>query len=375
MAIEDLIYQLGSGQQDTTLRDQRVRESQQQMAQGKEKFGFEMESARQTKQDQDAIDAIQRMSASNKDYAANLRRGGYHEKAQEIEKVDSEYKKNMSTWSKEERIAGNNQSKFMGALMSDVNNQPSYDAALDVFRTKYPDAKIDDDFPEEFQPYFVQMLTTMGKSAHEMVLEDQAAEGLDIKREALDVQREKIEERTARTETKRVTGLRNKISDDDDVINRIQGVIDKVEENPSAIGLRGWAKKQIAKAAGTVGLESVEEWVESEGDIQTEARVNMLTGVLIPYVTGDTSGRYSDKDMERVEEVNEGIKIYTTARRVKATAEELKDIIQQGQINAQRLIDDPDYDVNQPEATSTGKAGDEETKRLERSRSYYMRPK
>lgn len=194
------------------------------------------------------------------------------------------------------------------------------------------------------------------------------------KERQLDIEAQKVTAKDTKAETKRADELRDRITNDNMVLSRLKDVITSVEANPNAIGMTGWVKKQTATIAGQLGFPVVEEWAETKGDIQTRARINMLAGVLIPYVTGDTSGRYSDADMKRVDEINEGKNLLTTPRQITETASEVIEIIKRGQVNAKQLLVNPNYDVNQPAATATGEAGARNS-RIEKSRSYYMRPK
>jgi hypothetical protein len=396
MALVDLMYNLGSSQRDTTLQDiERQKEKREQI-----KFAQEQEERKSLKDireeysanktnsnsnditsntpqkgnpglmsgentnEQSMIDkqklidtpvtkGIRMQSSNSTEYADLLEKRGFPEKAEKVRKLRSEYMKNMAEKTKQDRENADQEMEFTANLFRNVESKPQHDAAWDVHDKMFPDSDLHENFSPNNWKENTEMIQSFGLTAKDSRMSDYQERQATTaeKRLTFDEKKLGLKEKTNIEKTKKQ--YKEKLEQDDEVLRRLNNVLTKVQENPNAIGLRGWAKKMLAKGFGTIGLNAAENWIETEGDIQTEAGVNMLTGILIPYVTGDTSGRYSDKDMERVDEINNARELYTTPRRVTATIKELMNIIRQGRINTKRLMDNPDYDVNSPEATAT----------------------
>lgn len=136
---------------------------------------------------------------------------------------------------------------------------------------------------------------------------------------------------------KNISDINRQTGNDLETINALEELIPLIEKTPEAVGLVGGAAESIAGVVGQFGEtgEYISELVESDDAIEVRTGLRMLTGKLIPRVLGDTSGRYSDKDMERVEEVRGGLKAMRNKRQtVKALNVVLK-AFKNGQIRDQ----------------------------------------
>jgi len=134
--------------------------------------------------------------------------------------------------------------------------------------------------------------------------------------------------------------LNDQISNDDMAITSIQKVIKGLTENPYAVGFVGNAGELIAGLVGQFGETGriMSQQIQSTDAQQVRTGVRLLTARLISRVTGDKSGRYSDKDMERVDEVNNALKNLTSLPQALATLQKTMEIIQSGrEYDMQRL--------------------------------------
>ncbi len=119
---------------------------------------------------------------------------------------------------------------------------------------------------------------------------------------------------------------------DDLALGSIDEVIKGLTANPGAVGLRGAIGENLAGLAGQFGDPGrmMAENLQSGDEHKVRTGIRMLTGQLIPRVTGDTSGRYSDRDMERVDAVNRGLNLMTNVDQALEALNVVREAIENG---------------------------------------------
>jgi len=114
-----------------------------------------------------------------------------------------------------------------------------------------------------------------------------------------------------------------------------------VAGNPTSVGLPGAGKKYLNIALGTVDdlfdTNLYQDWGDPAAD-ETRAKLQMLVGKLVTPITGDTSGRYSDRDMQRVEEAMQGLKTATHSRAVIQHLATIRDVIEMDRAHYESLL-------------------------------------
>jgi hypothetical protein len=137
-----------------------------------------------------------------------------------------------------------------------------------------------------------------------------------------------------------VTELNRQLRNDNEAIDSIQKIIAGVEAHPGAVGFKGAAGEFTAGLVGQFGAvgDDISLMMESDDESQVRAGLRMLTGVLIPRVTGDTSGRYSDRDMERVDAINRGLKATSSKRQTINALKTVLEVYKKGRIQTQKSL-------------------------------------
>jgi hypothetical protein len=147
---------------------------------------------------------------------------------------------------------------------------------------------------------------------------------------------------------KNIGELNTQAANDLETINALEQLIPLVEKTPEAVGLVGEVAEAAAGLTGQFGEigEEISEMIESDDAIEVRTGLRMLTGRLIPRVLGDTSGRYSDKDMERVEEVRGGLKLMRNKRQTVKSLSIVLQAFKNGQIRDQFALSNGRYPTN-----------------------------
>ena len=99
-----------------------------------------------------------------------------------------------------------------------------------------------------------------------------------------------------KSELQKSTITRNK------TLGLLKEAISAYEKNPQAAGIFGSVAETMSGLAGQVPGslgKGIANYLDEGGEItDTRTLGSMITGKLIPTITGDTSGRYSDRDIE-----------------------------------------------------------------------------
>lgn len=137
-----------------------------------------------------------------------------------------------------------------------------------------------------------------------------------------------------------ITELNRQLQNDETAIGSIKNIIEGVERAPGAVGVRGAVGEIAAGLTGQFGVvgEDISRMIESDDEAQVRAGIRMLTGVLIPRVTGDTSGRYSDRDMERVDAINRGLKPTSSKRQTINALKVVLDVYEKGNEKTKAML-------------------------------------
>lgn len=137
-----------------------------------------------------------------------------------------------------------------------------------------------------------------------------------------------------------ITDLNRQLKNDEDAIGSIKSIISGVEKSPGAVGFVGAISEVAAGLTGQFGAtgEQISLMLESDDESQVRTGMRMLTAVLIPRVTGDTSGRYSDRDMERVDDVNRGLKPTSSKRQTVNALKVVLDVYERGYKKTQERL-------------------------------------
>jgi hypothetical protein len=137
-----------------------------------------------------------------------------------------------------------------------------------------------------------------------------------------------------------ITELHRALEKDKAGIVELNDLIDKVEKSPGAVGIRGALGETTAGLIGQMGPlgEEIAGYIESDDEIEVRAGLRMLTGKLVAAITGDTSGRYSDKDMELVKEVNRGLKLSSSKVQTIGALKKVRDVMERGKQRGQEML-------------------------------------
>ena len=137
-----------------------------------------------------------------------------------------------------------------------------------------------------------------------------------------------------------ISKLTQQLSSDDTTLEMVRNVITGIEKNPQAVGWLGNTKELAAGLTGQFGGtgQDIAQMIESNDEIQVRAGLRMLTGMLVPRVLNDTSHRYTDKDMERVEKVNTALRNVTSPRQAIENLRVVEDVIMNGKKKTLQML-------------------------------------
>lgn len=248
--------------------------------------------------------------------------------------------------------------KIVGAVMEDATKE-TYSEKRDMLNKYIPGSPILSTLPEEFDQEYLSGLSDASKTSHQVALERIGQEKVDVQREKMQLTKQDRIIKNRRLTAK----YQEQVVDDTELLKRLGDTTKLIKENPTSVGAIGALKNSIAGMVGQLGAPGrwAETLIQSEEDIQVHGGIALLDGILIPRVLNDTSGRYSDADMDRVREINSGREWIKSPRQTVAMLDELIEITKRGRENTKKMIADPAYDPNYPTkeapetATATGK--------------------
>jgi hypothetical protein len=137
-----------------------------------------------------------------------------------------------------------------------------------------------------------------------------------------------------------ISKINQQIVKDDTTLEAVRNVITGIEKNPQAVGWLGNTKELAAGLTGQFGGtgEDIASMLESNDEIQVRSGVRLLTGLLIPRILNDTSGRYSDADMKRVQEINSALQNITSPRQAIQNLKMVEQVIINGQQSSMKML-------------------------------------
>lgn len=141
-----------------------------------------------------------------------------------------------------------------------------------------------------------------------------------------------------------ITQLNKDVQTSQQSVAAIDSALQAVKETPEAVGFIGSARVRTAdfletvKQAGVPIPSDLAETIAPNEMIDTRGKLKLLTGTLVPIVTGDTSGRYSNFDMQMALEINTAVQNVTSARSAVVLLERLKTIMNNGSQNADIML-------------------------------------
>lgn len=122
-------------------------------------------------------------------------------------------------------------------------------------------------------------------------------------------------------------------------ISRGKEVINLIDKNPGAVGVPAEISRTLADTVSMIGgsigmrqtdLKSIHDQIWSGDKEKTYTAIRAFTGALVPVVTNDTSGRYSDTDLERAKEINNAANLISSPHTAKAALGSLVEIMENG---------------------------------------------
>lgn len=146
------------------------------------------------------------------------------------------------------------------------------------------------------------------------------------------------------------TDIQRQLLRDDKAIDQLDTVLNRLKGDPGkgippmvgATGARGWSSDFLAGIAEQLpGVgDHVAELLNSTDVAEVRAGMHLLLGAMVPYVTNDDSGRYSDRDIQLVKQVNRGLSPLSSHQQTIAALETVRDVIARGRVRtAARLRD------------------------------------
>jgi len=157
-------------------------------------------------------------------------------------------------------------------------------------------------------------------------------------------------------------------------INNLKKLIDLSKKTPEAFGSVGAGAEVISGIVGQFGQagEDISRMIESDDAQEIRTGYRMLTGQLVPVITGDTSGRYSDRDVKMVERVQKGLGLIDNKRQAINAMETVLTAFKNGQIRDQFALEHGRYpseaEFDQLQAEQKGKK--KETKQKSATGDY-----
>lgn len=144
------------------------------------------------------------------------------------------------------------------------------------------------------------------------------------------------------------TELQRQIQRDDEALAQIDTVLGQLKGDPArgippatdATGVVGFAKEFVGGLAEQIpGIgQNIAEMLNSRDVTRVRTGIRLLIGAMVSRVTGDTSGRYSDRDVALVMEVNRGLKPESSWSQTVEALETVRDVIARGRIRSMQRL-------------------------------------
>lgn len=146
------------------------------------------------------------------------------------------------------------------------------------------------------------------------------------------------------------TELQRQLKSDDDALSQIDALLIQLKGDPArgikpmteATGVAGWAIENVGGLAEQVpGVgDHVAELFNSKDVTKVRTGMRLVLGSTISRITGDTSGRYSDRDQKLADATLRGLNPMASFPQITAAYETVRDIIARGRVRtAARLRD------------------------------------
>lgn len=113
----------------------------------------------------------------------------------------------------------------------------------------------------------------------------------------------------------------------------ISTALDKVNKTPGATGVRGWLTENVGGLVEQLPVvgDAAGKWLNTAEVQNVRTQLRTLIGRTIKSVTGDESGRYSDKDMQLAEAALQATEPTASISQVRSALETMKDIEQRAE--------------------------------------------
>ncbi len=89
-------------------------------------------------------------------------------------------------------------------------------------------------------------------------------------------------------------------------VTQLQDLIKSIEENPGSVGIIGSARETIGGVVGQI-FPAAGEAISPDSLVETRTKMRTVIAPLISTITGDTSGRYSDRDIQMTREASRAL--------------------------------------------------------------------
>lgn len=136
-------------------------------------------------------------------------------------------------------------------------------------------------------------------------------------------------------------------------LSELSNALNSLERTPEATGIRGIVTERLGGVAEQLGdMVGVDgDWLGTADVQTTRTTLASLLGRYIPTVTGDESGRYSDRDMQRAEAALPATRATASYNQVRSALLTLGDIERRARGRALMRLDGlgPEIDITYPE--------------------------
>lgn len=136
-------------------------------------------------------------------------------------------------------------------------------------------------------------------------------------------------------------------------LSELSSSLRSLEQTPEATGIRGVVIERLGGVAEQIGdMVGVDgDWLGTAEVQQTRTQLASLLGRYIPTVTGDESGRYSDRDMQRAEAALPATRVTASYSQVRSALLTLGDIERRARARALMRLDGfgPEVDLTYQE--------------------------
>ena len=103
-----------------------------------------------------------------------------------------------------------------------------------------------------------------------------------------------------------VRDLEGSVLSADQGITQIQDVIKSIEENPGSVGAIAGLRESIGGVVGQL-FPAAGEAISPDELVETRTKFKTIIAPLVSTITGDTSGRYSNRDIEMTENASKAL--------------------------------------------------------------------